>query len=127
LILQDPDVTSPVSGGVYSIDPAAKDGDEFLLMRLGDQSKAAADLIFKKIDSEASNPATEMDLSTYIAANGSTAGEFVMDLSVSGLMTELRTAVSGGFEKLEVSHADYEGGTVSAEISLNDILAFEMV
>jgi hypothetical protein len=84
-------------------------------------------LIFKKIDSEASNPATEMDLSTYIAANGSTAGEFVMDLSVSGLMTELRTAVSGGFEKLEVSHADYEGGTVSAEISLNDILAFEMV
>jgi hypothetical protein len=26
-----------------------------------------------------------------------------------------------------VSHADYEGGTVSAEISLNDILAFEMV
>ena len=127
LILQDPDVPSPVSGGVYNIDPAAKDGDEFLLMRLGDQSKAAADLIFKKIDSEASNPATEMDLSTYITANGSTAGEFVMDLSVSGLMTELRTAVSGGFEKLEVSHADYAGGTVSAEISLNDILAFEMV
>jgi hypothetical protein len=127
LIFQDPDVASPASGGAYNIDPTAKDGDEFLLLRVSDQSKAAADLVFKKIDTQATEPATVIDLSTYITANGSTAGEFVMDLSVSGLMTELHTAASGGFEKLEVSHADYGGGTVSAEISLNDILAFEMV
>jgi hypothetical protein len=127
LIFQDPDVASPVSGGAYNIDPAAKDGDEFLLLRVIDQSKVAADLVFKKIDTQATEPATVIDLSTYITANGSTAGEFVMDLSVSGLMTELSTAASGGFEKLEVSHADYGGGTVSAEISLDEILAFEMV
>ena len=94
-------------------------------MRLGDHSKLATDLIFKKIDAEASNAATEIDLSTYVT-NGTNAGEFVMDLFVSGLMTELHTAVSDGFEKLEVSHADSGGGTVSAEISLNDILAFDI-
>jgi hypothetical protein len=126
LIIQDPDVPNPASDGAYDIDPAAKDGDEFLLMRLGDHSKLATDLIFKKIDAEASNAATEIDLSTYVT-NGTNAGEFVMDLFVSGLMTELQTAVGDGFEKLEVSHADYGGGTVSAEISLDEILAFEMV
>ena len=120
LIFQD-----PASGGAYNFNPAAKDGDEFLLLRVSDQSKAAADLVFKKIDTDASNSATEIDLSTYVTT-GPNAGEFVMDLFGSGLMTELHTAVSDGFEKLEVSHADSGGGTVSAEISLNDILAFDI-
>ena len=41
-------------------------------------------------------------------------------------MTELSTSVSGGFEKLEVSHSDQLGGTVSAEVAFSEILAFEL-
>ena len=120
LIFADPDTPTTVA------DPANKDGDEVLLIILGDQSKTASDLVFKKIDSQAVEPATVIDLSTYVTANGTTVGEFAMDLSSTGLMTELSTSVSGGFEKLEVSHADQSGGTVSAEVAFSEILAFEL-
>jgi hypothetical protein len=121
LVIFDPDTPNSVANALSA------DGDEVLSIILGDISVQQSAISFKSID-KTSPPAlnaTSMDLNSLVIT-GAQSGEYAINLSDSAFISAIRDAQTNGFENLEVSHTDQSGGTVSAEITFAEILAFEM-